>query len=111
MFACGYNATSRAKLSELLKDPAKVESLGPRCICMRHDDHDRSTARDGARDLIDALRSVDLKSRSFDTYMRPSWLMSLVDAGYWTMNCVALTGASSPEPQLALTRFSPSEWS
>jgi nucleoside-diphosphate-sugar epimerase len=39
------------------------------------------TARDGARELLDAFRSVGLTSRSFDTYTRLSRLKSLVETG------------------------------
>jgi hypothetical protein len=39
------------------------------------------TARDGARELLDAFRSIGLTSRSFDTYTRLSRLKSLVETG------------------------------
>jgi hypothetical protein len=39
------------------------------------------TAREGARELLDASRSVGLTSQSFNTYTRLSRLKSLVETG------------------------------
>jgi hypothetical protein len=41
----------------------------------------RWTARDGARELVEAVLSVGLRSRSFDRYTRRSRIKSLVNAG------------------------------